>query len=314
MRIRPSLKAKAFKESPLLAILLPATRTIPHARQELRWIREEVDNNFVDQAATSNKKTLRFQNRQIDLLRRCMLRGRKGWPLQYVLGNQPFGDSLNILCKPGVLIPRWETEEWGVKLASIVKANHEFFSDKKYSFRVLDLCTGTGCLGLLLAEQLENTQVVGMDDSPVAVSLARKNETENRLILDTRNSSFTVSKQDIFAPFNFDGLFDLVVANPPYISIQNYNDGLITSPSVRKFEPRHALVGGLEYYVRIFEIADQVNANAVVCELADKLQLDEIQSVLQNGKWNTKEMLDSAGNIRTIIAWRDQWAWMKNLA
>lgn len=83
----------------LLPLLLQSCRNLPSARNELRWLREHL-------AATKNAtKRLNPLQRNESLRRLCLERSR-GKPLQYIIGDQPFGD-LEILCRPGVLIPRF---------------------------------------------------------------------------------------------------------------------------------------------------------------------------------------------------------------
>lgn len=91
-RIPPSLLSRAYRISPHAATLLPTCRELPSALNELRWIRQHV--------AQLGLK----QDSERQVARLCQRRGR-GEPLQYVLGSQPFG-NLDILCRPGVLIPR----------------------------------------------------------------------------------------------------------------------------------------------------------------------------------------------------------------
>jgi methylase of polypeptide subunit release factors len=92
-RLGRSLLARAWKQDPLLLSLLPVCRDWESAQLELKWIREHVE-----------KKTNKFGNQQLHRL--CKKRGR-GYPLQYILGSEYFGD-LSIRCKPGVLIPRYD--------------------------------------------------------------------------------------------------------------------------------------------------------------------------------------------------------------
>lgn len=93
-RIPYSVIWRACREDSLLPILLKECRTIDSARNELRWLREA----FPD--GQSPSKTRRSRLKAM-----CQLRSR-GYPLQYILGNQPFGE-LEILCRKGVLIPRF---------------------------------------------------------------------------------------------------------------------------------------------------------------------------------------------------------------
>ncbi|KAK9454128.1 S-adenosyl-L-methionine-dependent methyltransferase [Dipodascopsis uninucleata] len=313
MRLKPALRLKAWRESPLLYLLLPETRSLADARVELRWIREELEER--------------------EVLRLCILRGQKGLPLQYVLGNQPFGDSLDIKCRRGVLIPRQETEEWGIKLARTLRKYlrtdnstgslrpvNLFPRTLNHELNVLDLCTGSGCLSLLMAEQLQQlsgyyVNIKGIDISPMAVALAAENLNRNMHLIDS-NVHVNFELRDLFQPFPTEST-DLIVANPPYISKVNYESVYHTMSSVRKFEPKLALLGGLEFYTRIFDIADQNLTKAVVCEVCDREQMLDVVNIASRTGWKTGHMTDSNGIVRTIVAYKtrgsEAWSWMSEL-
>ena len=137
-----------------------------------------------------------------------MRRRAGGEPLQYILGTQPFGD-LEILCKKGVLIPRADTEAYTLKVAGLVKELLEAQTLQMYhengvnakngtkTLRILDMCTGTGCISLLLylmcAPRITGSKpndscpfssntsmtVLGVDLSETALDLARANVAYN---------------------------------------------------------------------------------------------------------------------------------------
>ena len=83
------------------------------------------------------------------LLAEFVRRRSRGETLQYIIGNQPFGD-LEILCRVGVLIPRPETETYTQNLASLLKQLQQAGKWEQSNLKVLDLCTGTGCIAFLL--------------------------------------------------------------------------------------------------------------------------------------------------------------------
>ncbi|KAK9373923.1 S-adenosyl-L-methionine-dependent methyltransferase [Lipomyces chichibuensis] len=341
MRLPPTTVTRAWRESSNLAQLLPEVRTIAGARTELRWIIEYVEERLTDQAGKGMKVSdSDFQNK---VSRLCYLRGQKGVPLQYLLGSQPFGDSLDIKCRRGVLIPRWETEEWGIKIAQGIRRNHPFFAAAKPSdvdksteqadtytnisesesqtFKVLDLCTGTGCLALLFAEQLrapmaKSVYVEGVDRSLAAIYLARLNRATNARAFEKYGTSVVFTAADIFCYDIASYQFDIIIVNPPYVSEEHYYSPRYTTRSVRRFEPKQALLGGLEFYRRILQLAREGAVPAVVCEIADREQLRAIVDECVDDGWTTGGMRDSAGAVRTIIAWRKEfsgWSWMKQL-
>jgi len=96
-RLPHALLLRARNISPLLPLLLRPCRTLSSARNELRWLREHA-------LSLTEGKRERPERVQALLLQLCLQRSR-GVPLQYLLGSQPFGE-LDILCRPGVLIPR----------------------------------------------------------------------------------------------------------------------------------------------------------------------------------------------------------------
>ncbi|KAI0145161.1 hypothetical protein GGR57DRAFT_305445 [Xylariaceae sp. FL1272] len=207
-RLPPSLFHRARRISPHLATLLPICRTIESAQNELRWIREHVASTS-PQTVTfhSDKIAARRQNATEHRLETLVRRRGAGEPLQYILGSQPFG-NLDIECRKGVLIPRSETEDWVLRLvgciANSLLQNHprcspvEDGSPEKVSLakdvRILDLCSGTGCIGLLLYSQLLHRltrlhrlgkgpslrpRVWGFDIEDRAVRLGRTNLVRN---------------------------------------------------------------------------------------------------------------------------------------
>lgn len=242
-RIPPSaLRATA----PNLARLLPAVRDLASARNELRWLREHV-------AADPAQPAERSSARRLAAL--CRRRGR-GVPLQYILGTQPFGD-LEIRCGRGVLIPRVETEAYTVHLAELLKAGR--LVDKRAgALRIVDFCTGTGCIPLLLTSLLSRKfptlHVHGVDISPPALSLSHQNlhsaVSQSQIPPSSPTQSVTFHYGDLLSPSwlteelpSIIPECDVLVSNPPYVSPKTWRLGRSElSYSTRKFEPKLALV------------------------------------------------------------------------
>ena len=102
-RLPTKLILQAYKENPLLVHLIKECRTLGHARIELRWLQEGAIAKALTKESAFGKRDSAWRWQRV-LRIMCIIRGR-GKPLQYILGNQPFGE-LEILCQKGVLIPR----------------------------------------------------------------------------------------------------------------------------------------------------------------------------------------------------------------
>lgn len=286
-RLPSALLRRAFSLDPLLPLLLRECRDLESAQNELRWLREHVYSKHNPNAG----ENAWLRERQLRSMVRQRARGR---PLQYILGDQPFGD-LEILCQKGVLIPRYggelqiaqhlgpqiglqlsrpETESYTFRVAQLILSQwHSHTARDTSPLRILDLCTGTGCIPLLLhsllAPSIPNLTLVGIDISPRALSLAKRNLEHNishkhlssRARQDVhflqadvlRTSSIAPALSSVLAEFtrrscprNHDAAesnshWDVLISNPPYISPIAFGNG-ITKRSVRVYEPKLALV------------------------------------------------------------------------
>lgn len=125
------------------------------------------------------------------------------YPLQYLLGSAEFM-GINFLIKPGILIPRPETE-------LLVETALKIIEGHTYS-TILDLCCGSGVIGLSIARTNKSARVSLSDISRRAISLAKENC--RRLGLASRAKFYT---GDLFSPLPASARFDLIVSNPPYV-------------------------------------------------------------------------------------------------
>jgi release factor glutamine methyltransferase len=160
-----------------------------------------------------------------------------GVPLQYLTGEQQFMD-LSLSVTPGVFVPRPETEV----LVEVALAAIEDISSPV----VVDVGTGTGAVALAVKRHRPEAEVWATDVSDAAVALARGNAERLGLDVDVR-------KGDLMGPLPEDlmGRFDLLVSNPPYVTLEEYED----LPDEVKTEPIEALVGGTDVHARLVDAA-----------------------------------------------------------
>lgn len=158
-------------------------------------------------------------------------------PLSYLIGSVPFLD-LTINVVPPILIPRPETEEW---VADLVEKMHAF---KQNITSILEIGTGSGCIGLTLAKAFPAATVTAIDINPQALKLAQENATLNKI----NNVHFIQS--DLFNNLN-NLKFDLIVSNPPYIDPIHKKTIM---PQVLEWEDEKALFANQEGLDLIYKI------------------------------------------------------------
>jgi len=167
------------------------------------------------------------------MFRSALERRAKREPLQYIIGSQEFW-GLEFMVTPAVLIPRPETE-------FIIEAALAIREDRTRPVRIIDLCTGSGCIAISLAKELPGAHVLAADKSAQALIIAQQNAANHGV--SDRISFF---QGDLFEPLEKHDMTDqadLIVSNPPYV-----RTGELTTlqPEVREFEPEMALLAGPE--------------------------------------------------------------------
>lgn len=151
-----------------------------------------------------------------------------GEPLAYIIGNVPFlGNKISV--NKDVLIPRPETEFWTEHAISEIK------KIKKDAISVLDIFCGSGCVGVAVLNAIPNATVTFADIDNKCLSVAEQNCKENGISL----SRVQFIKSDVFE--NIDSVYDVILANPPYIPA-----GRELEKSVTEFEPHKALFSGAD--------------------------------------------------------------------
>lgn len=153
-------------------------------------------------------------------LKESLQRLEQGEPIQYVIGTAEFCDyTFNV--NPAVLIPRPETEmlvREAIKIASRIRRMRIPYGKNATPVRILDLCTGSGCIAWLLALSVPGSQVIAVDNSEVALKVARTQPFTLKLkeLQAVAPTFVNADVLDTEQEFKY-GPFDLILSNPPYI-------------------------------------------------------------------------------------------------
>lgn len=247
---------------------------------------DETDAEWIVSIVTGIKRSelggdSRVKSSHIDKIEELAAERIKGKPLSYVLGNADFY-GYEIKVDERVLIPRPETEELVSEVLKVVKN-----TDK-----VLDLCTGSGAIALVINKK-SGASVTATDISEAALEVAKENFKQFDAAVETRLI-------DLYGDLS--EKFDIIVSNPPYIKTEEI-DAL--DKEVKDYEPRIALDGGedgLNFYRRICEGAKQrLSEHGKLFLEAGYGEAEEIKKMLEND-FNVEIIKDISGIDRIIKA------------
>lgn len=204
-------------------------------------------------------------------------------PLQYITGTQEFM-GLEFEVSPQVLIPRQDTESLVEEVLAVCEGKS-----------VLDMCTGSGCIIISIANLGKPVRAVGADISPDALKIAVRNAVKN-------NSSAEFIQSNLFE--KVEGKFDIIVSNPPYIPTGEI-EGLM--PEVKDHEPLLALDGaedGLYFYEKITaSLKDYLNRGGTVFYEIGCEQGEAVGQILKNaGFADITVKKDLSGLDRVVTA------------
>ncbi len=203
------------------------------------------------------------QNNLTAIIKQRLIR----YPLQYIIGRWNFFGR-EFFVGPGVLIPRSDTETLIDVCLETVNA--------KQNPRVLDLCAGTGCIGITIKGECNTAEVTLVEKFDEALSFTNKNATHNK-------ADVKIVKGDVLNTEGADGLYDLIVSNPPYIDDA---DMKILQPEV-KYEPETALAGGDDGLVFYRHIAKEYKKHlAKDGVMAFEVGINQAEAVTQIMKEN----------------------------
>jgi release factor glutamine methyltransferase len=219
---------------------------------------------------------------------------------------------LELLVRPPILIPRPETEDWTIRLAQRIRPTPH------RPIRVLDLCTGSGCIPLLLCRlwPAGSATALGVDLNPAAVQLASDNARHCGISTDPadfpRRNVFAAARGDIRAAAfaaSLRGPFHLLTANPPYIPRREYD---LLPSAVKDHEDPRALLGdqplaphreddgkGLSFYRIISRLVSRPGflhpGTTVALEIGHD-QANEVTALMRD-----------VGGLKDTEVWKDPW-------
>lgn len=211
-----------------------------------------------------------------------------GEPIQYIYGDT-YWYGMTLKVTPDVLIPRPETEEL---VDMIVKEN------SGTDIRVLDVCTGSGCIAVALAKSLNFPSVTGVDISDAALAVAQENASDQKVKVDFH-------KADALKLTPADGQYDIIVSNPPYVmesEKQSMDSNVLNhEPHIALFVPDN---DALKFYKAIATYSHEALAdNGTLYFELNPLTADELAGWMRKEGWSDVQLLpDMHSKIRFMVA------------
>ncbi len=269
--MRGAMDEYGIEASQLESQELTAKATGVNRRDVLRW------------------KTIEVTAEQRKIAGEMLIQRLRGKPVAYIIGEWDFYGR-TFLVTPDVLIPRSDTEVLcHVALKEIRKRENP---------KVLDLCCGSGCIGISLALEAPCALVTAVDVSMAALEVTRRNAARYALPKERYNAIWG----DVYRLGSIPGRYDVVVCNPPYITAKEMQE---LDSSVRDYEPELALYGGedgLDFY-RIIARRSMVAMHPGGCILVECgwKQAKEVMALFHGGGLEHIETIRDLNGIDRVV-------------
>lgn len=210
-------------------------------------------------------------------------------PIQYIIGKVNFM-GFDFEVTPDVLIPRSDTE---VSVLQVI----ELIGNKECL--ILDMCTGSGCIGISILQKCLNSKTVMVDLSDKALLVAQKNAYLNKVNMrsDFIQSDFFENIDDIYL-----NKFDVIISNPPYITSSDINE---LDPKVKDYEPRLALDGGEDGLIAYRNISSKaglyLKQNGILVFEVGYNQAEDVAKIMENNNYTAIQKKADLNNIDRVV-------------
>jgi len=267
-------------------------KEIPNPRVDAEWILSDLLN--LPRIKLYSQFEMPLGQKEIDLYRLRILERSKRKPVAYITGKKGF-HKFEYLVTDDVLIPRPETEEL---VDYLWKGKESLRANTTDQIQIWDLCSGSGCIGLSLAQLLESSVVTLSDLSEKAIEVSRRNAEKYNL---TEKINFFISDLDLSLPKELH--FDLIVSNPPYIPESEKPDIM---PDVLDYEPHLALFVSdfKDFHKRLLTAAkNRLKPGGKLMMETHPLYMNDVESIASElGFIHSKRILDSSKKERFFFA------------